>query len=298
MSMQQLNGSSPEISFKRRFKPGELRRLWISRIIIWFFIFLAVFPILYIIGNSLSSSNSFASDEIFPSEMTLDNYKQLFDGTLKDDFDFLTTLKNSIIVCTLVCIAQMFMVATSAYAFSRMRFRGRKYGLMALLIIQMFPAMLTVSAILTIMFKYQLTDNHFVLALFISGASAFNIWLMKGFMDSLPRELDEAAMVDGATHWQVFTKIIIPLSMPMFAVILLMSFLGAYNEFVFSASALMDPGKKTVAVAMQQFIDQQFNKRWTQFSAAAVIASVPQLIIFLSLQRFLQSGLTAGSVKG
>lgn len=298
MNYQHDGRSNMDLKYVYRMKPAERRKLWISRIIIWFFLFLALYPVLYIIGNSLSTGNSFMSEEIFPKQITFQNYKQLFDGSINDDFNFLVVMKNSLILCSIVVFIQMFMISTSSYAFSRMRFKGRKYGLMILLLIQMFPAVMTVSAILTIMFALKAVDNLFALALFMAGCSAFNIWLMKGFIDSLPRELDEAAMVDGATHWQVFTKIIIPLALPMFAVILLFSFFGAYSEYVFSSSALMLPEKKTVAVAMQQFIRGQFNKRWTQFSAAAVVASIPQVVISLSLQRFLVGGLTAGSVKG
>lgn len=293
-----LGQQDVKIAYVHKMKPGERRNLWLSRLVIWFFLFLAIYPILYIIGNSLATGNSFASTEIFPKHITFDNYKSLFDGSISEDFNFLVTVKNSLIVCTIVCIVQMFMISTSAYAFSRMKFTGRRYGLMTLLLVQMFPQVLTVSAVLTLMWKFSLTDNLVALALFISGCSAFNIWLMKGFMDSLPRELDEAAMVDGATHWQVFTKIIIPLSLPMFAVILLFAFFGAYSEYVFSASAIMDAKKKTVSVAIQQFVDQKFNKNWTQFSAAAVLASIPQVVISLLLQKYLVSGLTAGSVKG
>ncbi|MDP4143591.1 MAG: sugar ABC transporter permease [Bacillota bacterium] len=284
--------------YKRRMKPGERRDLWISRFIIWIFLFAAIFPIISIVFSSLSTGDAFFSDSFFPKQITFKNYTALFDGSLNGTMNFGKCLLNSLELCFFVVIIQVFMTGTSSYAFSRMKFKGRKYGLMSLLIIQMFPMMMTVGAVYIMLYMFHVMDKIWALSLFLAGGSAFNIWLMKGFIDGLPRELDEAAMVDGATHWQVFTKVIVPLAKPMFAVILLFCFMGAYSEYVFSSVALTDPNNYTVAVALQQFISNQMNQHWTQFSAAAVIASVPQVIIFLFLQKFLQGGLTAGAVKG
>ncbi|MCD2347311.1 MULTISPECIES: sugar ABC transporter permease [Clostridium] len=295
---EQNNVKQSKLSYKHHLTPSEKRDLWINRIVIWAFILCALYPILFIIGASISKGDAFFSDSIFPKQITFDNYKALFDGSLGDDMNFGRSIINSLKLCTVVCVAQMFMTATSAYAFSRMKFKGRKYGLMSLLIVQMFPMIMTVSAVYVMLITINGIDKIWVVALFLAGGSAFNIWLMKGFIDGLPKELDEAAMVDGATHWQVFTKIILPLSKPMFAVILLLVFIGAYSEFAISSSGLSDSANWTVAITLQHFIDNAFNKHWTQFAAAAVVGSVPQVILFLCLQRFLESGLTAGAVKG
>lgn len=290
--------NKPKLVYKHRLSPSERRDLWVSRIILWVFIFMAMYPILFIVGASLSKGNSFFQGSVFPKEISLKNYASLFDGSLEGEMNFLQCIKNSVFLCSVVSIMQLVMTGTSAYAFSRMRFKGRKYGLMTLLIIQMFPMIMTMSAISTMLFKFQATDKIWALALFLAGGSAFNIWLVKGFMDSLPRELDEAAKVDGATHWQIFTKIILPLAKPMFAVIFLFAFFGAYSEFAISEIALKDNSNYTVAIALQHFIDGSFNKHWTQFAAAAVVGSIPQVVVFLGLQKFLQKGLVAGSVKG
>lgn len=296
--MMKNNSNKTELVYKHHMTSSEKRNLLINRIVIWIFIVCALYPIVFIIGASLSKGDSFFSNSIFPKQITLDNYKSLFDGSLGDDMNFGRAIFNSLKMCIIVCVVQMFMTATSAYAFSRMRFRGRKYGLMTLLIIQMFPMIMTVSAVYVMLIMIGGVDKIWVVALFIAGGSAFNIWLMKGFIDSLPRELDEAAMVDGATHWQIFTKIIMPLSKPMFAVILLFVFIGAYSEFVISSAGLSDSSNWTVSIQLQHFIDNAFNKHWTQFAAAAVVGSIPQVILFLCLQRFLENGLTAGAVKG
>lgn len=141
-------------------------------------------------------------------------------------------------------------------------------------------------------------DNFLVLILILAGGSAYNIWLMKSYIDGLPRELDEAAFVDGAGHWTVFTKIILPLALPMLVVIFLFSFIGTYSEFMISSIVLQSPENYTLALGLQTFINNQFSAHWTLFSAASVLSSLPIMIIFMLLQKYIQSGLAAGAVKG
>jgi carbohydrate ABC transporter membrane protein 2, CUT1 family (TC 3.A.1.1.-) len=215
-----------------------------------------------------------------------------------NDTDFLIWIKNSMILCTGVSIIQLFMTTTSAYAFSRMRFKGRKYGLMTLLILQMFPTIMAIPAIYGILVRINMLDSIYALMLVLAGGNAFNIWLLKGYIDSIPRELDEAAKVDGATHWQIFTRIILPLIVPMLVVIFLFSFIGVYSEFAITSAVIHDPGSYTVALGLQRFILNQFAAHWTLFAAAAVMASLPITIVFMLLQRYLQAGLAAGAVKG
>ena len=169
---------------------------------------------------------------------------------------------------------------------------------MALLILQMFPNIMFLSAILGVVYNLHLMDKYWVLIILLSAGSAYNIWLLKGFMDSLPKELDEAAKVDGASHFQVFTKIILPLCKPMLAVIFLFSFINAYSEFIFTSSLIKEKGLQTVATGMQDFVTNQFSANWTQYSAAAVMATVPIAILFVLMQKFIAKGLTAGAVKG
>ncbi|WP_055665775.1 sugar ABC transporter permease [Desnuesiella massiliensis] len=283
---------------RKKLKRNEVIELWIHRAILWIAVFIALYPIVFVVANSFASGSTFATSGLFSDKLTLNNYKALFDGSLNDNFNFMKAIKNSIILCSLVSVLQLFITSTSAYAFSRLKFKGRKSGLMSILIIQRFPMIMAASAILTVAYKFSLTDNIFLLAILLAGTSAFNIWLLKGFMDNIPVELDEAAKIDGANHWQVFVKIIIPLAKPMFAVILLFSFFGTYSEFVYTKSLLFNPNNWTVSVALQSFISDEFAQNWSMFSAAAVIASIPQVILFLFLQKYLQSGLTAGSVKG
>ncbi|MGB9678471.1 MAG: sugar ABC transporter permease [Thermoanaerobacteraceae bacterium] len=279
--------------YSNRLKPYERASLWISRLIIWAVIVIMMFPVIWVIGASMAPGDAFFSGSIFPKHMTLQNYKDVFDKT-----NFMLWVKNSMILSIGVAVIQIFLTSTSAYAFSRMKFAGRKNGLMSLLILQMFPTFMALPAIYGIMAKLNLLDNLYALMLVMAGGSAFNIWLLKGYIDGLPKELDEAAFVDGATYWQVFTKIILPLASPMLVVIFLFSFMGVYSEFILSSVVLKSPENYTIALGLQRFIQNQFSAHWTQFAAASVMASLPIVILFMLLQRYLQAGLAAGSVKG
>lgn len=292
-----LNSNNKKITVKKhRMTKGEKINLWVSRVVLWFFIIILLFPLVWIVGASFGKGDAFFQGSVFPKELTFQNYIDLFKPT--EDLNFGRSMINSMIVCTGVSFIQLFMTCTAAYAFSRMRFTGRKYGLMTLLLIQMFPAGMSLAAIYTMLYTLGCLDNLFALILFIAGGSAFNIWLLKGYIDGLPIELDEAAKVDGASHWQIFTKIILPLAAPMLAVIFLFAFIGTYSEFMISSVALQSGTKYTVAVALQTFITNNFNKHWTSFAAAAVVASLPLMILFMALQKYIQGGLVAGSVKG
>jgi len=282
--------------YKERLNKKQRLNLWLTRILLWLIIVVMLFPVIWIIGASFGKGDSFFQGSIFPKQLTFDNYINLFKVT--EDMNFGMAIANSLYLCTGVSLVQLFMTGTSAYAFSRMRFTGRKYGLMFLLLLQMFPMSMAISAIYTMLYQFNALDKIWALMLFLAGGSAFNIWILKGYIDGIPQELDEAAKVDGATHWQIFTKIILPLAAPMFAVVFLFTFIGTYSEFMISSAALQSPTKYTVAVALQRFIKDKFNQHWTLFAAASVIASTPLMALFMALQKHIQSGLVSGSVKG
>lgn len=289
----EIKKSPGELVYKKKLKSFERRELWLGRIFIWVMMALVLFPIMYVVNSSLSSGDTFFSGKLIPTSVTLDNYVEVLENT-----DFLLWMKNSLIVCVTVATIQVFMSLTAAYAFSRMRFKGRKNGLMSLLILQMFPTMMAIPAILGVAYKLDLMDQLWALIILLAGGSAYNIWLLKGFIDGIPRELDEAAMVDGATHWQIFCKVIIPLTKPMLAVMFLFSFMGVYSEFVLTSALIKDSSNFTLAVGLRSFIQNDFAARWTQFSAASVMASFPIVILFMLLQKHVSKGLVAGAVKG
>lgn len=280
-------------SKKERLSASESRILWISRIIIWITIVVIMFPALWIVMSSFSAGDSFFLSSLFPKKLSLEHYVELFKET-----DFVLWVWNSLKMCLLVAVIQLILTSLAAYAFSRLRFTGRKYGLMTLLILQVFPNSMAVSGYYILVYKFGLADSSLALILVLAGGSAFNIWLLKSYMDGIPVELDEAAMVDGAGNFTVFYKIILPLALPQLVVIFLFSFIATYSEYVISSVFLQNPNKMTLALGLQSFITNQFAAHWTLFSAAAVISSIPIMVVFMALQKYIQNGLSVGGVKG
>ena len=281
------------IQYRKTLNPSKTRELWLTRLVLCLCILITLFPIFSIVAASLTAGDTFFSTTLLPSKWSFSNYTTVIFKT-----DFLIWVKNSMILCTSVSVIQLGVTITGSYAFARMKFKGRKNGLMGLLILQMFPSSMALPAILGIAYKLNWIDQFWALILLMCGGSAFSIWLLKGFIDSLPKELDEAAMVDGASYWQTFYKIILPLAKPMLAVIFLFSFIGIYSEYLLTTALMKDAGNQTIATGLRTFINNQFSAHWTQYSAAAVMASIPVVIIFMLLQKFIAAGLTAGAVKG
>ncbi|HWI53867.1 MAG TPA: ABC transporter permease subunit [Symbiobacteriaceae bacterium] len=276
----------------RTLRPYERARLWLSRLIIWVVCAAVLIPLLWVISASFTAGDAFFSGSLLPRPFTIDNYRAVFVQT-----NYLVWLKNSLLMAVAVGVIQAIVTALSAYAFARLRFRLRRVGLIALLLLQMFPSFLNLAALYVLFTKLELTDSLLGMALIFVTGNAFNIWVMKGFIDSIPRELDEAATVDGASGFQVFTKIILPLSAPMLAVQFLWAAVGVFNEYTLSSVLLQSPDRYIMGPGMRQFIFNQFSAHWTQFAAAAVLTSLPLVVLWLFLQRYIVSGL-AGAVKG
>jgi ABC-type maltose transport system permease subunit len=266
------------------------------------FIVYALFPILYVIGTSLNPSGSLQSTEIFPDNPTLDNYRSLLTDPTNP---FPRWMLNSLFVSTVTAIITVFLCALAAYAFSRFRWRSRKNLLQGLLLSQVFPNVLAMVALFLILQQigryypmFGLNSLGGLILIYLGGAIGFNTWLMKGFFDTVPRDLDESAMLDGASSWQTFWTIILPLVRPVLAVIFMLSFIGTYGDYLLAKVMLSNTQKYTVAVGLNLFIGQQYGQRWGEFAAGAVLAAIPTLILFYLAQSQLQSGLTTGAVKG
>ncbi|MCM1102946.1 MAG: sugar ABC transporter permease [Clostridium sp.] len=278
---------------KEKLPSADVRVLWISRLVIWLTIVVVMFPVLWIVMSSFSAGDSFFLSSLFPQKFSVEHYVALFRET-----NFMVWVWNSLKFCLIVAVIQLVLTSLAAYAFARLRFTGRKYGLMSLLVLQVFPNSMAVAGYYILIYRFGLVDSSIALIFVLAGGSAFNIWLLKSYIDGLPVELDEAAMMDGANQFQVLYKIIVPLAAPQLAVILLFSFIATYSEYVITSIFLQTPGKMTLALGLQSFISDQFAAHWTLFSAAAVISSLPIMIVFMCLQRFIQNGLVAGGVKG
>lgn len=281
-----------KLVYKKKLRPDEIRTAWISRVFIWFMIIITVFPIIAVISASMAKGNAFTQTTFFPKEWTLDNYIKVIEKT-----QFLLWVRNSLIISTIVAIIQLILSVPAAFAFSKLRFWGRKNGLMSLLILQMFPTTMALPAILGIVFAYNLTNKPWVLILILAGGSAYNIWLLKGAVDGIPDELVEAAYIDGASTFKVFSSIILPLLRNMLIVIFLFAFIGAYSEFMFTSAILKNADVQTITTGLQKFITNNFSANWTQYSAAAVMAALPIVVIFMIFQKYIATGLVSGSVK-
>jgi arabinogalactan oligomer/maltooligosaccharide transport system permease protein len=250
----------------------------------------------------LNPSGNLASQTLIPANASLDNYKELFASpTLTFDTWLLNSLKVSIVV-TLISIL---ITTTTAFAFSRFRFYGRGTLLKSILLIQVFPAILAMVAIFALIQQLgnyipflklnTLTGLGFI---YLGGAMGINIWLMKGFFDTVPMDIDESAMVDGATHWQTFWMLIFPLVRPVVIVVALLTFIGVYGEFLLARILLKSSENFTVMVGLYQLQANQFATNWGVFCAGAILAAIPVVVLYLLLQDYIVGGLTAGSVKG
>ena len=262
----------------------------------------ALFPLYLVVITSFNESGSLRVTSFFPSDISWANYQVLFNDPR---IPYLTWMKNSLVISGFVAIVSVIVGAASAFAFSRLKFKGKRFGIQLLHLIQMFPAILALSALFVIMERVYsfapsigLGTPAGLILVYLGGAMGVNIWLLKGFVDSIPVELDEAAKIDGASAAQTYWLIFIPLAAPVLAVVSLLSFIGTFNEFILARLFLVDMESRTVAVGLQQFIGGQYSENWGPFAAGSIIASIPIVIIFLSLQRYIVSGLTAGSVKG
>jgi arabinogalactan oligomer / maltooligosaccharide transport system permease protein len=272
----------------------------LRHVTIWIIIAVCLFPVTAVVTSAFSGGNDLTS--LIPSTFQLDNFKTLFTD---ESVYFPQWARNTLIVCTANATINVLLGALGAYAFSRMRFKGRRAALMTLLLVQIFPAFLALSAIYFIM--TQITEvAPFIgkgtliglILVYTGGAMGVNTWLIKGFFDTIPKELDESAMIDGASHPQIFFKIILPLAVPALAVVFMLSFIGLLNEFIIAATLLSDPEKQTLAVGLFNFIGTDFAQKWGPFSAGALLSAVPVVVIFIYLQKYIVSGLVAGSVKG
>lgn len=290
-----VGGRSPVV---RWFRNVGWRHL-----VAWLALAFAVFPVLWIISASFNPDGSLISQRLIPESVTLDNYKELF----TPEVPYTSWYMNTLLIGGGAALFNTFLSALAAYSFSRMRFRGRRSGLMSVLLIQMFPQVLAFVALFLIMVSIKevfpaigLGTRWGLTLVYLGGAMGVNTWLMKGFFDTIPVDLDESAKVDGATHAQIFFRIVLPLVAPILAVVFLLSFIFLINDFVIASAVIGQgaPEQATLAVGLYRYVNDQFNLRWGPFAAGALLAGIPVILAFLGLQRFIVSGLTQGAVKG
>lgn len=286
------------LTMKQRKQMGHVMRWLVAIVLIAF----SIFPVLWVLSASLNPSNTLATAKLIPDNVGLDNYRFLFESP---EFPFLRWLWNSIKISTITTVLSVSITTLAAYAFSRLRFTGRQNMLKAILLIQVFPGLLAMIAIFTLITQFGTIieqiglDTHAGLILvYLGGAMGVNIWLMKGFFDTLPRAIDESAMVDGATHWQIFTQLLLPLMRPILVVIGILSFIGTYGDFVLARILLKSTEQYPLMVGLFIFTSGEFSQKWGPFAAGALLGALPIMIIYLILQDQIVGGLTQGAVKG
>jgi arabinogalactan oligomer/maltooligosaccharide transport system permease protein len=230
------------------------------------------------------------------------NYERLFTDP---DVPFMRWMLNSLVLAGVTAALSVLIGIFAAYAFSRLKYRGRKASLQALLLVQVFPSFLALAAIYVIMERIYrvfpaigLGTLGGLLLVYLGASMGANAWLLKGFLDSIPMELDEAAKIDGASPVQIFWQIFLPLTRPILIVVALLSFIGTFNEFILASIFLQDLESRTIAVGLQTFVSAQFGQNWGAFAAGSVLASIPLVALFLSLQKYIVGGVTTGAVKG
>jgi len=259
------------------------------------FTLITVYPVLNVIGISLRSENAFNTKSLllFDKSSSLKTYIQLFTQT-----DFLLWIMNSFIVSISVTLLGVILASTSAYALSRFDFKGRKFGMVAILTTQMFPATMLLLPFFILLSKLSLINSFFgLMIIYSSTVLPFCIWQMKGFYDTIPKALEESARLDGCNYFQSFYKIVLPLSSPALVITALFSFMSSWSEYVVAAIILQNPKLYTLPLGLKTF-QSSLATEWGLYAAGAIIVSIPVIILFISLSKYLVSGLTLGGVKG
>ncbi|NWO12845.1 MAG: sugar ABC transporter permease [Virgibacillus sp.] len=273
-------------------------RMEVTFIYIFFLIMFVIigYPLFWALMMSLNEGSNMLVTDLFPKNPTLEHYKWLFTDP---NSDYVIWYKNSLYVAVINSIGSVVITSLIAYAFSRYKFVGRKYGLYMFLLLQMFPALMGMVALYILLNTIGLTDSLYGLMLiYLGGQIPFNAWLVKGYFDTIPKELDEAAKIDGAGHLKIFWTIMLPLAKPILAVVALFNFMAPFMDFLLPRIVLTSPEKYTLALGLYNFINDQFSTNFTRFAAGSILIAVPIALVFLLLQRYLISGLTSGATKG
>jgi len=288
-------------AFQKRFSVA------IRLLIALFLILFSIFPVLWIISAALDPANSLATQKIIPNNANFQNFLRLFNKDPNFNFGELyywRWLFNSVKIATISTVLTLSLTTMAAYAFSRLRFAGRVTMLKAILLIQVFPNLLALVAIYLMIEQtghiipgLGLESHAGLILVYLGGSMGINIWLMKGFLDTIPRAIDEAAMIDGATNWQIFTQLLLPLLRPILIVVGILAFIGTYGDFVLARILLSKAENYTLMVGLTLFTNNQFAQNWGPFSAGALIGALPVMAIYLALQDQIAGGLTVGAVK-
>jgi ABC-type maltose transport system permease subunit len=262
----------------------------------------AMYPVAWILSAAFNAVDTLAAARLIPREVTTANFSDLFTNPATP---FVTWITNSYKVALTASIINVALAALAAYAFSRLRFKGRRVGLLTLLLVQVFPQFLGFIALFLLAQQIGeivpaagLGTHLFLIMVYLGGAVGFNVFLMKGFMDTIPASLDESAVVDGAGPFQIFWRIVLPLTRPALAVIFIITFVNLFGELILASTLLTSTANFTLPVGLSLFVSSEYSAKWGTIAAAALIGAAPIVLTFLVAQRQIIGGLTQGAVKG
>jgi arabinogalactan oligomer / maltooligosaccharide transport system permease protein len=278
------------------------RELGWRHVVTWVALAFAFVPILYVVSSSLNPTGSLTGSNHLFSAISVDNYVKLLTDPVHP---YLTWFANTLVIATVTSLGTVMLGAAAAYAFSRFRFRGRRGGLLSLLLVQMFPQILAYVAIFLLLVTLKdvfpaigLGTRLGLILVYLGGALGVNTYLMYGFFNTVPRELDEAAIVDGASHARIFFTMTLRLVMPILVTVFMLVFVGLYSEFMLASIFLTDIEHQTLGVGLYGMtLGNEANTLFGRFTAGALLASIPVMVLYLVFQRQLVGGLTTGSVK-
>lgn len=281
---------------------GQRRgRIWWRHALALLALAFALFPVLFIVSSAFNNAGTLSTSGLWPGTFGTNNFQDLLNDGSRP---YTRWYANSLIICTIATIGNVLIGAAAAFAFSRLRWTGRRIGLLFILLVQMFPALLTFVALYITFARVGevlpgigLNTLSGLTLVYLAGAMGGNIWLLKGYFDTVPRELDEAAKIDGASHARVFFTITLPLVTPILATVAMLAFVGMWGEFLLASIFLTDANQQTLGVGLYatRFADE--NRLFGQFVAGALLASIPVVLVYLGLQKQLIGGMTQGSVK-
>jgi arabinogalactan oligomer/maltooligosaccharide transport system permease protein len=262
----------------------------------------ALFPILFLVSAAINPTGSLSSTTLIPRGATFANFSALFTDPRAP---FGRWYANTLLICGLTSVISVLLGASAAYSFSRLRYRGRRAGLLAVLLVQMFPNFIAVVALYLVFIQIGdvfpavgINTPWALILIYLGGSLGSNTYLMKGYFDSIPREIDEAARIDGASHAQVFFQVTLRLATPILVVVGMLSFIAALNEILIANLFLTASDQKTLGVGLLGLVSGQRNANYGEFAAGALLTALPVVAGFQYLQRYLVSDLTVGSVKG
>ncbi|MEM7274822.1 MAG: sugar ABC transporter permease [Actinomycetota bacterium] len=285
------------VRFRRWFRRSGFRHV-LALLAVGF----SLYPVVWIVSSSFNAVDSLAASSLIPREVTVGNFEEAFSNPVAPVGRW---LRNSMVIALTAATLNVVVAAFAAHAFSRLRFVGRRALLTSLLVMQIFPQFLGFVAFFIMAQQFGevwsavgLNTHAFLILVYTGGAAGFNAFLLKGFLDSIPTSLDEAAVIDGASSWVIFSRIIMPLARPMLSVIFMISFVTLFGEFLLASFLLSGSEQFTLPVGLSVFLQEGYNAKWGVLSATALVGAAPIVAVFLIAQRQIIAGLTGGSIKG